>query len=89
MTEHKLVVQERGFVIVCSRLLEVVHDEVHYLRNEWATRTKRTSQTLSTVIVDIRVIRVVLDSLLERLERLLRVTLFHVHTRDFDPRLSK
>ena len=48
-----------------------------------------TSLTLSTVIVDIRVIWVVLDGLLKSLECLLRVTLFHVHTRDFDPRLSE
>ena len=45
--------------------------------------------TLPTVVVDIGVIRVVLDSLLERLERFLRVALFHVHTRDLDPRLGK
>ena len=41
--------------------------------------------TLPTVIVDIGIIRVVLNSLLKRLERFVRVTLFHVHARDFDP----
>jgi hypothetical protein len=41
------------------------------------------------VVVDIRVVRIVLDSFLEGLKRPLGVTLFHVHTRDFDPRLSK
>lgn len=85
VAEHELIVQESGFVVVCSRLLEVVHDEVYYLQSEWVAREKRMSQTLPTVIVDIGVIRVVLDSLLERLKRLLRVTLFHVHTCDFDP----
>jgi hypothetical protein len=85
VAEHELVVQESGFVIICSRLLKVVHDEVYCLQNEWVARRKRTSRTLPTMIVDIRVIRVVLDGLLECLKRLLRVTLFHVHTRDFDP----
>ena len=34
MAEHKLVIQESGLVIVCSCLLEVVHDEVHWSQNE-------------------------------------------------------
>ena len=28
VTEHKLIIQESGFVVVCSRLLKVVHDKV-------------------------------------------------------------
>jgi len=32
VTEHELVIQESGLVVVCSRLLEVVHDEVYYSR---------------------------------------------------------
>jgi len=34
VTEHELVIQESRLVIVCSRLLEVVHDEVYYSRDE-------------------------------------------------------
>jgi hypothetical protein len=34
VTEHELVIQVSGLAIVCSRLLEVVHDEVYCSRNE-------------------------------------------------------
>ena len=30
MTEYKLIIQERGLVVVRSRLLEVVQDKVHW-----------------------------------------------------------
>jgi hypothetical protein len=34
MAEYKLVIQESGLVIICSRLLEVIHDKVYCSRSE-------------------------------------------------------